>query len=216
MTVQYDSPIVIEPQGAVRACVIWLHGLGADGNDFVPIVPELRLSEELGIRYVFPHAAVMPVTINGGYRMRAWYDIAMPDLQRRVDLAGVAESSAYLGRLVEAQLADGIPLQRLVLAGFSQGGVVALDCALRMPQKPAGVLALSTYLAEPVGEGTGLAVFQAHGTQDDVVPLDTGAAARDALTKLGADVAWHEYPMPHSVHPAEIGAIADWLRQCLT
>lgn len=215
MTVTYDPPLVLEPQRELRACVIWLHGLGADGNDFVPIVPELRLPEELGIRYLFPHAAVMPVTINGGYRMRAWYDITMPDLQRKVDLAGVAESSAYLDRLVASQLADGIPLQRLVLAGFSQGGVVVLDRALRMKQKPAGVLALSTYLAEPVGDGTGLAVFQAHGTRDDVVPLDAGMAARDALIERGAEVDWHEYPMPHSVHPAEIGAIADWLRQRL-
>lgn len=212
MSPQYDPPIVLEPQQPARACVIWLHGLGADGNDFVPIVPELRLPDEMAIRFVFPHAPVQPVTINGGYPMRAWYDIQEADLQRKLDLAGVADSVAYLQQLIDAQLAADIPLERLVLAGFSQGGVVALECALQMPRKPAGVLALSTYLARARGEGQGLRVFQAHGTEDPVVPISTALQARTQLGALGADVDWHEYPMPHSVHPTEITEMAGWLR----
>lgn len=215
MSQQYDPPIVIEPDSPARASVIWLHGLGADGNDFVPIVPELRLPGSLAVRFVFPHAAVMPVTVNGGYLMRAWYDITTADLQRDTDLDGVASSVAYLQTLVDQQLAAGIPLQRLVLAGFSQGGVIALDCALRMVDKPAGVLALSTYLAQSGGDGQGLQVFQGHGALDDVVPMAAGAAARAGLEALGAEVAWHEYPMQHSVHPAEIMDIGEWLRQRL-
>ena len=169
MSQQFDPPVVIEPAVSAKACVIWLHGLGADGNDFVPIVPELRLPESLAVRFVFPHAPVIPVTINAGYRMRAWYDIAVADLQRQIDLDGVAASSAYLQGLVDDQLIKGIASERLILAGFSQGGVIALDCALRMSKKPGGVLALSTYLAQPIGSGSGLSVFQAHGTHDDIV-----------------------------------------------
>lgn len=212
MTPAYDKPIVLEPRGKARACVIWLHGLGADGNDFVPIVPQLRLPESLGVRFVFPHAPVMPVTVNGGYRMRAWYDILDVDLGSRPDCDGVACSSDYLQQLVDEQLAAGIDLARLVLAGFSQGGVVVLDRALQMPRKPAGVLALSTYLARDVGDGAGLNVFQAHGTQDTVVPPQAGEAARDALRARGAEVDWNEYPMPHSVHQNEVADIGDWLR----
>lgn len=215
MNQPYDPPIVIEPDQPARACVIWLHGLGADGNDFVPIVPELRLPDSLAVRFVFPHAPMQPVTINGGYVMRAWYDILEMDLQRKIDLEGVAESVAYLQQLIEQQLESGIELSRLVLAGFSQGGVIALDCALQMPVKPAGVMALSTYLAQPQGNGEGMQVFQAHGTRDPVVPLQTGAQARDDLLKLGAQVEWREYPMPHSVHPTEIMDISTWLRERL-
>jgi len=215
MTEQYDPPIVVEPEQAARACVIWLHGLGADGNDFLPIVRELRLPQELAVRFVFPHAPVQPVSINGGYQMRAWYDIVQADLQREIDMQGVAASSRYLQRLVDQQLQAGISLDKLVLAGFSQGGVIALDLALAMPQKPAGVMALSTYLAKAEGDGEGLIVYQAHGTQDPVVPISAGLQAKASVEGLGADVAWHEYPMPHSVHPTEIMDIANWLRERL-
>ena len=211
MNQSYDPPIVVEPEQPARACVIWLHGLGADGNDFVAVVPELRLPDELAVRFVFPHAPIQPVTVNGGYLMRAWYDIVQADLQRDLDMDGVAASSAYLSRLVEDQLDSGIELDKLVLAGFSQGGVVALDCALQMPVKPAGVLALSTYLARSQGNGEGLEVFQAHGTQDPVVPLAAGLQAKSDLEGMGALVEWQEYPMPHSVHPTEIMEIARWL-----
>jgi phospholipase/carboxylesterase len=210
-----QPPLVVEPSAPVRACVIWLHGLGADGHDFEPIVPELRLPQEMGVRFVFPHAPYRPVTINGGYVMRAWYDIVSSDLQFRPDLEGMAESQRLLEELLAQQLEQGVALQRLVLAGFSQGGVIALQTALQMAVKPAGVLALSTYLAQRQGDGSGLAVFQAHGTQDPVVPLQAGLQARTALLALGAEVDWREYPMPHAVHPNEVADIGRWLRERL-
>lgn len=210
-----DPPVVVDPDGPVRACVIWLHGLGADGHDFEAIVPQLRLQDELGVRFVFPNAPHRPVTVNGGYVMRAWYDVVSADLLQQPDFDGIAESQAYLEELVEQELEQGVPLDKIILAGFSQGGVIALQTALQMDEKPAGVLALSTYLAERQGEGRGLSVFQAHGTQDPVVPLVAALQARTALESLGAEVAWHEYPMPHSVHPNEVADIGRWLRERL-
>jgi len=211
MTVNPDPPIVIDPRPPVRSCVIWLHGLGADGHDFEPIVPELRLPEALGVRFVFPHAPFRAVTINAGYRMRAWYDIGSADLETHPDFDGISDSEGYLEELVEQQLEQGIPLDRLVLGGFSQGGVIALQTALQMDAKPAGVLALSTYLAEPAGIGDGLRVFQAHGNSDTVVPLAAAQRARAALEALGAKVDWREYPMAHAVHPQEVADISRWL-----
>lgn len=210
---EYEAPIILDPeQSPAKACVIWLHGLGADGHDFEPIVPQLALPEGLGVRFIFPHAPVQPVTINGGYQMRAWYDIREINLQRDIDLQGVAQSVDYLNALVEQQRSQGIGMDKIVLAGFSQGGVIALDCALRMAEKPVGVMALSTYLAEEVGDGKGLNIFQAHGTQDDVVLPAAAEMARDSLTRLGAEVSFHQYPMPHSVHPTEVMDISNWLR----
>lgn len=213
-----DNPepaIVIDPPVPLGACIIWLHGLGADGHDFEPIIADLHLPEELGVRFVFPHAPYRPVTINGGYLMRAWYDVVSADLESRPDFDGISASQAFLEELIEQQLEQGIPLDRLILAGFSQGGVIALQTALAMDPKPAGVLALSTYLAETSGEGKGLFVFQAHGLQDNVVPPAAARRSRTALESLGAEVAWHEYPMPHSLHPAEVEDISRWLRQRL-
>lgn len=208
-----DPPIVLEPEQKADACVIWLHGLGADGNDFVPMVDQLHVPA--GLRFVFPHAPMQPVTINNGFVMRSWYDIAQMDLQRVPDLAGIAESVAYLNTLIAAQLADGIPLSRLILAGFSQGGVVVTDCALRMAEKPAGVLALSTYLAEAVGDGAGLTMFQAHGEHDDIVPMKAADDAAAALEGLGVALERRQYPMAHQVHPQEILDISAWIRDRL-
>jgi phospholipase/carboxylesterase len=215
MSKAMEPPVIIEPPGPVKACVLWLHGLGADGHDFEPVVPELRLPQEMGVRFVFPHAPYRPVTLNGGYVMRAWYDIVSSDLQERPDLEGIAASVEVLDALVAQQLEQGVDLECLVLAGFSQGGVIALQAALQMAAKPAGVLALSTYLAQRQGDGRGLAVFQAHGTQDPIVPLAAGLQARAALQALGAEVEWREYPMPHAVHPGEVVDIGYWLRQRL-
>ncbi len=215
MSQSMETPIVIGPAGPVRASVIWLHGLGADGHDFEPIVPQLRLPEALGVRFVFPHAPHRPVTVNGGFVMRAWYDILSSDLQQQPDLDGIADSAGYLSELVTQEIAQGVPRERLVLAGFSQGGVVALHAALQMEQKPAGVLALSTYRAQRTGSASGLRVLQVHGTQDPVVPLAAALQARAALQAMGAEVAWHEYPMPHSVHPDEVADIGRWLRERL-
>jgi phospholipase/carboxylesterase len=212
MTATNEAPVVIEPAGRARACVIWLHGLGADGHDFEPIVPGLGLPDSLGVRFVFPHAPVRPVTINGGMPMRAWFDLRQPDLAQEPDLSGIDQSVARLEALLAQQEATGIARERIVLAGFSQGGVVALETALGMQDKPAGVLALSTWLARPVGDGYGLRVFMAHGEHDSIVPPALAAQGRDALRTLGAEVDWHSYPMAHAVHPSEVADIGAWLR----
>lgn len=196
--------------------MIWLHGLGADGHDFESIIPGLGLPEPLGVRFVLPHAPVRPVTINGGMPMRAWFDLRQPNLDHNPDLSGIEQSVAGLRALLAQQEATGIPRERIVLAGFSQGGVVALETALSMHDKPAGVLALSTWLAQPVSDAHGLCVFMAHGEHDHVVPPALAIASRDMLRTLGAEVEWHNYPMAHAVHPTEIADIGAWLRARLT
>ncbi len=201
--------------------VIWMHGLGADGGDFVPIVQELKLPP-LGIRFVFPHAPMRPVTINGGFVMRAWYDIVVQDLLRQEDERGIRESQELIEQLIEKEVGRGIPVNRIVLAGFSQGGVIALQTGLRHPKRLAGLLALSCYLPlaatvekERAAANRDVPVFIGHGTADDIVPLQRGLASRDALAKLGYKPEWHQYPMPHSVHPDEIADIGAWFRRTL-
>jgi phospholipase/carboxylesterase len=198
--------------------IVWLHGLGADGHDFMPIVPELLRARWPALRFVFPHAPVRPVTLNGGMRMRAWYDIRDLDLHSRADEAGVRESMAQVEALIAREGERGVPPSRIVLAGFSQGGAIALATALRREAPLAGVLALSTYLplgassaAEATVAGKRTPVFMAHGTQDPVVRPEWGAASRDALVALGVPVQWHAYPMPHSVCAEEVADIATWL-----
>lgn len=197
--------------------VIWLHGLGADGHDFEPIVPELRLPETLPLRFVFPHAPVRPVTINGGMAMRAWYDIVSLDAAGRADEKGIRESSTILDALIEREVERGIPEERIVIAGFSQGGAIVLHNALQTERRLAGLMALSTYLALPGAvdaqavRNTALPVFMAHGTLDPMVPYDGGVRSRDTLEALGYTVEWHEYPMAHAVCPQEIDDIRAWL-----
>ena len=205
------SCVEVEPEGPANAAVIWLHGLGADGHDFEPIVPYLGLDPDVRARFVFPHAPERAVTINGGMIMRAWYDIRAVALEREIDEGGVLESSEQIVALIERERERGIAPKRLVLAGFSQGGAIALHAALRYPERLAGVLALSTYL---VREGTldsersqvnqELPIFQAHGTLDPMVPLQNGERARDRLSELGYPLEWKTYPMGHEVHPGEI------------
>lgn len=206
------DPIEINPEAVHRYSIIWLHGLGADGNDFLPIVNELALPAALGLRFVFPNAPVMPVSINGGYAMPAWYDIRHPDLMQDTDETGIEGSCDYLRGLMQAEQALGIPAERIILAGFSQGGVIALRAALAADQPPLAVLALSTYLPPSTAEMPGsLNIFQAHGSHDDIVPLAAASATRDRLLAQGHRVSWHEYPMPHSVCMDEIGDIRQWL-----
>ena len=217
--------IEIETGKNPSASVIWMHGLGADGNDFVPIVNELELDGTPAIRFVFPHAPMRPVTINNGYVMRAWYDVSFNDLENQSRLAderGVRESQAHITALIEREARRGIAAQDIVLAGFSQGGAIALQTGLRHPQKLAGVMALSAYLplaesllqeAAPANKTTPL--FMAHGTYDPVVPLMMGAGSMTLLTGLGYAVEWRQYPMPHSVCPEEIQDIGAWLRRVL-
>lgn len=202
--------------------VLWLHGLGADGNDFAPIVPQLVRPHWPAIRFVFPHAPVRAVTINNGMRMRAWYDIVDMDLARRADESGVDESVAQVDALIAREAQRGVPASRIVLAGFSQGGAVALAAGLRRTEPLAGLVALSTYLpmaARLLGEVTPAAprqpVFMAHGTHDPVVPFGAGQRSAEALRGLGLDVVWHAYPMPHSVCPEEIAELGDWLESRL-
>jgi phospholipase/carboxylesterase len=204
------------------AAVIWLHGLGADGHDFAGMVPELDLSNCPPIRFVFPHAPSMPVTVNGGYVMPAWYDILGPNLVSQQDAAGIQASARAIVALIAHEVARGIPAERIVLAGFSQGCAMALHTGLRLPQRLAGIMALSGYLpladrlaAERHAANARTPVFMAHGTQDPVVALARGEASRDALATLGQPVQWHSYPMPHSLHPREIADISAFLAQVL-
>jgi phospholipase/carboxylesterase len=201
------------------ASVIWLHGLGADGWDFYPIVPELGLPRELAVRFVFPHAPHRAVTLNGGLTMRAWYDIAALDLDARShDAAGIRASEALVRGFVERELSRGVAPERIVLAGFSQGGAMAIHTALRVPWRLAGAIALSCYLLLPEeldgarsASAAGLPCFVAHGTEDPVVPFAAGEAARDALIAAGCAVEWRSYPIPHGVSPREIADVGAWL-----
>ncbi len=204
------------------AAVIWMHGLGADGNDFVPIVRELDLSGCPGIRFVFPHAAPMPVTINNGYVMRAWYDILGMDLVRREDENGLRASQRRIEQLIAREVARGIPAEKIVLAGFSQGCAMTLQTGLRHPQKLAGLMCLSGYLplattiaTERSNANQHTPIFMAHGRGDNVVTIDRAEASRDLLKQLGYDIDWHEYMMPHSVCEEEIDDIGAWLQQVL-
>ncbi|HEX7964655.1 MAG TPA: alpha/beta hydrolase-fold protein [Gammaproteobacteria bacterium] len=214
--------VEVQTGPAPVASVIWLHGLGADGHDFEPIVPELRLPPELQVRFVFPHAPVRPVTLNNGYPMRAWFDIVKIGANQPRDVAGMQASRAAVEELIARENSRGIPTARIVLAGFSQGGAVALFAGLQHPDKLAGIMALSTWL--PVTEGIGLKpsaanlatpIFWGHGIQDPVVPLILGEQTRNALTQLGCVITWHSYPMPHSVSMEEVAHIGAWLQSVL-
>jgi phospholipase/carboxylesterase len=204
------------------AAVIWLHGLGADGNDFVPIVEEMRLPSSLSIRFVFPHAPVRPVTLNNGFRMRAWYDIAPGDITHRADISGVRASQAQVEALVAREIGRGIAARRIVVAGFSQGGVIALHTGLRHAERLAGIVALSTYVVLPdllareaSPANRDVPIFMAHGTADPMVRLEWGEAGRRALVAAGYRVEWHTYPMPHSVVWEEVEAVSAFLARVL-
>ncbi len=200
--------------------VIVLHGLGADGNDFAPIVSQLVHADWPPLRFVFPHAPVRPVTVNSGMLMRAWYDIAGFDLSQRQDEAGVRASIAQVEQLIEREAQRGVPSEQIVLAGFSQGGAVALATGLRHARRLAGIVALSTYLpisgiiaAERHSANAQLPIFMAHGSFDPVVPLRLGEISRDLLRGFGHPLEWHTYPMAHQVCPQEIYDLADWLTE---
>ncbi len=222
MTTSLLDCIVLESSPNPTAAVIWLHGLGADGNDFAPVVRELDLSGCPGIRFVFPHAPTMPVTVNNGYVMRSWYDILGTDLVRREDEAGLRKSQLAIEQLIAHQIASGIPANRIVLAGFSQGCAMTLQTGLRHPEQLAGLLCLSGYVPlnakvaqerHPANQHT--PVFLAHGESDPVIPIARAEQSRDLLLSLGYAVEWHNYPMQHSLCPQEIDAIGAWFRTTL-
>ena len=209
-------------EAQVDGTVIWLHGLGADGHDFEPIVPELNLAAHTDIRFVFPHAPVRPVTINGGVPMRAWYDVISLDKSGPQDEAGIRDSAASLLQLIERERERGVDASRIVLAGFSQGGAIAMHTAMRVPQRLAGLMALSTWmpLASTIGEEVvdnsesqprELPVLMVHGTFDPLLPLAAGQHAREIMQDAGFKVQWHEYPMAHAVCAEEISEIRKWL-----
>lgn len=214
--------IELETTPNPTATVIWLHGLGADGNDFVPIVPELKLNGCPGIRFVFPSAPSMPVTVNGGYVMPAWYDIIGRDLMDQEDASGIQKSAASIVELIENEASRGIAYDKIVLAGFSQGCAMALHIGLRFPHKLAGIIALSGYLPlaltaniEKHAANAHTPIFMAHGTYDPVVMLDRAQASYALLEKMGYEVDWNEYPMEHSVNHEELMDISRFLQEVL-
>lgn len=214
--------VEVGPKGAVQGSVIWLHGLGADGHDFEPIVPELQLDGTLNLRYVFPHAPIREVTINNGIAMRAWYDILSFDRDGPQDDEGIGQSSEQLLELIAREQDRGVPLERIVLAGFSQGGAIALHTALRQSARLAGLMALSTWMPmvaafaqdvakNPQSQPRDLPIFIAHGTFDPILPLALGELSRDTLLAAGFKPEWQSYPMAHAVCSEEIAAIREWL-----
>jgi len=219
-----ELPETVEVSTGARAegSIIWLHGLGADGHDFESIVPELGLGGKLSLRFVFPHAPVRPVTINGGMTMRAWYDILTLERGGPQDEAGIRESSRLLEMLIEREHERGIPYENIVLAGFSQGGAIALHTALRYPHRLAGLMALSTYLPlvdsfdrevlhNMDAQSQELPIFMAHGSSDPMLPMALGQHVHTILEKAGYEVEWHDYPMAHAICAAEIADIRNWL-----
>jgi len=218
------DPIELVTAPDPRAAVIVLHGLGADGNDFVPVAHELDLGAVGPVRFVFPHAPTRPVTINGGYVMRAWYDIlGLDSPQQREDEAGLRQSQALVEALIAREKARGIPARRIVLAGFSQGCAMTLMTGLRHDERLAGLVGLSGYLplaakaeAERHAANRETPIFLAHGTADPMIPIARARQSRDALIALGHPVEWHEYAMPHSVSPAEIADLNRWLLGALS
>jgi phospholipase/carboxylesterase len=216
----YLPAVEVEPATPATAAIIWLHGLGADGHDFEPIIPELGLPPELAIRFLFPHAPAIPVTINGGYVMPAWYDIQAMELERKVDVAQLEASAHAIGKLIEREMARGIPSERIVIAGFSQGGAVAYQVALTYPKPLAGLLALSTYLAtadtlQPNAANARLPIHVFHGRQDTIVPDVLAHKACQWLRANGYQPAYSEYPLGHNVFPEEIAEIGRCLRAWL-
>jgi phospholipase/carboxylesterase len=214
--------VEIETGRAPTGSVIWMHGLGADGHDFEPIVPELVQRGERPLRFIFPHAPIRPVTINGGYPMRAWYDIAAIDRRTAEDDSGIRTSQAVIDTLVRRENSRGVASERIVLAGFSQGGAMAVFAGTRFPEKLAGIMGLSCYLllepqllTERSTANQSTPVFLAHGTRDPVVQLMLGEHARHVLQAAGYAIEWHAYEMPHSLCPQEVTDIAAWLRRVL-
>ncbi len=217
-----ESAVLLTPNAPVHSTVIWLHGLGADGFDFVPVAEELQLPAAIGARFIFPHARQRPVTINNGFVMRAWYDIRGFGLTSAEDEAGVRESDAIVRKLIDEQIGSGIAANRIVIAGFSQGGAIALYSGLRYPQRIAGVIALSTYLPlrdalskEAAPANRDVPILMCHGTRDQVVPEIAGKLSRDVLVGLGYAVEWHSYAMEHQVCVDEVTQIATWLKDRL-
>jgi phospholipase/carboxylesterase len=215
--------IILEPQTPAQSCVIWLHGLGADGHDFANLVPELRLPVDHNIRFVFPHAPVRPITLNQGWPMRGWYDIFGLNRETQQDESGIRSMAERIRQLIAEQVSVGLDSQKILLAGFSQGGALALYTALTHAEPLAGVLALSTYLPiapvlqqEAKVQSHSLPVLMVHGVADSIIPLQFAEHSRDVLQTLGYPVTWQTYPMAHSVCAEEVSLIRQWLQSRLS
>ncbi len=222
MSIEKDA-VIIETNNTHKASVIWLHGLGADGHDFEPIVPELGLEDNLGIRFIFPNAPIRPVTINGGMAMRAWYDVRSPNLRELEDKEAIIESSNLINRYIQSEIEDGIAANKILLAGFSQGGAISLHTGLRYAEQLAGLIALSAYLplpnmlaSEATDNNRDTPVFMAHGLYDPVIPIEQGRASYETLKQEGYLVNWNEYTMQHAVCLEEINAIGTYIRKQLS
>jgi len=218
MQVQPLEKVIVETKEHHDACIIWLHGLGADGHDFEPIVHELDLPDHLAVRFIFPHAPAIPVTINNGYIMPAWYDFRQTDLGIEHDEQGITQSAKQIQLLIEQQEMHGIAPNRIMLAGFSQGGAMAIHCGLRQTEPLAGIVALSAYLLKPdylehelKSSACAMPMFMAHGVDDPVVPFALGDSSRRKLETSGCRIEWHSYPMEHHVCPQEIKDIGVWI-----
>jgi len=214
--------IIKEPNKPAQSCVIWLHGLGADGHDFVEIIPALQLPDDLAVRFIFPHAPIMPVTLNNGIHMRAWFDIVALSLDAPLDVAGIQASQLAIHTLIDQQRQQGIAADKIILAGFSQGGALALAAGLGYVKPLAGLIGLSTFLpdsaqfaAHPLHQPKHLPILLAHGTFDAIVPIQAGLHTRDLLLNEGYQVGWHTYPIQHEVCMDEIKTITAWLINCL-
>lgn len=217
MTSTQDA-IIVKEKGTHRASVIWLHGLGADGHDFEPIVPELGLATDAGIKFIFPNAPVRPITINGGMSIRAWYDVRTANLREYEDEKSIVESTVLINQYIEQEMGNGIPSEKIIVAGFSQGGAIALHCGTRYCDKLAGIIALSTYLplpqnleAEKSAANESTPIFMGHGMYDPVIPIDQGKASATSLKESGYEVEFIEYTMEHAVCMEEITSIGNWI-----
>jgi len=218
-----QTAITLQPVKAATASILWMHGLGADVNDFVPIVPELQLPDSFSVRFIFPHASMRPITWNNGYVVRGWYDIKAVALKAEEDALGIRDSEQTIRRLIQHEIDHGIEAHRIVIAGFSQGGAMALQVALRYPQRLAGIMALSTYLplrdtlaSEASAASKDIPILMCHGRQDTVVPYELGDTSRKLLEAQGYGVDFRSYNMPHSVCAEEVADINAWLQQVLS
>ncbi|MFT5453044.1 MAG: phospholipase/carboxylesterase [Enterobacterales bacterium] len=223
MSISVLERITIEPKVSATSAVIWLHGLGDSGAGFAPIVPVLNLPTDHGIRFIFPHALEQPVTLNQGFVMRSWYDIKSMDIDDRADMNGVLESEKSVKALIQEQIDSGIAANKIVLAGFSQGGVMSLFTGLRYPESLAGIMGLSCYLAtglslpaDSTDANKTTPILQNHGLMDDVVPIQAGISANEVLKSAGYNTEWKAYHMPHSVLPEQLRDISKWLVSCLS
>lgn len=215
--------VEVNPSKTADAVVIWLHGLGDSGNGFAPIVPQLELPESMAVRFVFPHAPIIPVTINGGMEMRAWYDIKSLSFEDRADMEGVKRSGQQVEELLQKEIDNGIPAHRIVLAGFSQGGVISYYVSMRLQQKLAGILTLSTYMCDEDQSRTGwnemnkdTPIFASHGAYDEMVPVALGKSALMNLQDAGFNTRWEQYPMQHNVHMSQLEDVSAWLQDVLS